>query len=293
MTLTLRRTNSAAISAARSVRPSAQRYSIATLRPSIQPRPRSCRTNAATHWLSIEGVAGPKYPMVGNAERRDKLAPSHPASAARLIGRALPLKPIDCDGDGVALTVIVANEHRLGPTHTGVFVVHRESAFAQLADLRGCNFVYNSRNSNSGMNLPRRAIAEIVEGERFFGSIVETHSQPGNIERVARREADATCVDSVTYAFFCRHRPQLGALTRVLAATPPSPSIPFVTSVETPVPLQDALRNALRNVARSDEWTDVRSALMLQDIVPIEMASYAVQLQYERESRAAGYCELK
>ena len=143
------------------------------------------------------------------------------------------------------------------------------------------------------MNLPRRAIAEIVEGERFFGSIVETHSQPGNIERVARREADATCVDSVTYAFFCRHRPQLGALTRVLAATPASPSIPFVTSVETPVPLQDALRNALRNVARSDEWTDVRSALMLQDIVPIEMASYAVQLQYERESRAAGYCELK
>jgi hypothetical protein len=68
------------------------------------------------------------------------------------------------------------------------------------------------------MNLPRRAIAEIVEAERFFGSITETHSQPGNIERVARREADATCVDSVTYAFFRRHRPQLGALTRVLAA---------------------------------------------------------------------------
>jgi hypothetical protein len=32
-------------------------------------------------------------------------------------------------------------EHCVGPTHTGVFVVHRESAFAQLADLRGCNFV--------------------------------------------------------------------------------------------------------------------------------------------------------
>jgi ABC-type phosphate/phosphonate transport system substrate-binding protein len=184
-------------------------------------------------------------------------------------------------------------EHCAGPTHTGVFVVHRGSAFAQLADLRGCNFVYNSRHSNSGMNLPRRAIAEIVEGESFFGSIVETHSQPGKIERVARGEADATCVDSVTYAFFCRHRPQLGELTRVLAATPPSPSIPFVTSVETPVPLQDALRNALHNVARSDEWTEVRSGLMLQDIVPIEMASYGVQLQYEREARASGYSELK
>jgi ABC-type phosphate/phosphonate transport system substrate-binding protein len=184
-------------------------------------------------------------------------------------------------------------EHCVGPTHTGVFVVHRESTFAQLADLRGCNFVYNSRHSNSGMNLPRRAIAEIVKGERFFGSIVETHSQPGNIERVARREVDATCVDSVTYAFFCRHRPQLGALTRVLAVTPPSPSIPFVTSLETPVPLQDALRKALRNVARSGEWAGVRSGLMLQDIVPVEMASYGVQLQYEREAHASGYSELK
>jgi hypothetical protein len=168
-----------------------------------------------------------------------------------------------------------------------------DAAFARLADLRGCNFVYNSRHSNSGMNLPRRAIAEIVEGERFFGSIVETHSQPGNIERVARREADATCVDSVTYAFFCRHRPQLGELTRLLAATPPSPSIPFVTSRETPLPLQEALRNALRNVARSDEWAEARSGLMLHDIVPIEIASYGVQLQYEREARASGYSELK
>ena len=78
-----------------------------------------------------------------------------------------------------------------GPPHTGV-LIFTAIRVAQLADLRGCNFVYNSRHSNSGMNLPRRAIAEIVEGERFFGSIAETHSQPGNIERVARREADAT-----------------------------------------------------------------------------------------------------
>jgi ABC-type phosphate/phosphonate transport system substrate-binding protein len=188
---------------------------------------------------------------------------------------------------------VYAADHCQGPTHAGIFVVHRDSDFAQLADLRGCNFVYNSRHSNSGMNLPRRAIADVAAGDRFFGSIAETHSQPGNIERVARREADATCVDSVTYAFFCRHRPHLGELTRVLAATPSSPSIPFVTSVATPVSVQDALRDALRSVARSDAWSEVRAGLMLHDIVPMEMESYAVQLQYEREARAAGYSELK
>ena len=42
-----------------------QRYSIATLRPSIQPSSRSRCTKAPTRWLSSEGVVGPKNPMVG------------------------------------------------------------------------------------------------------------------------------------------------------------------------------------------------------------------------------------
>ena len=49
MTSTLSRTNSAAISAMRSLRPSAQRYSIATVRPSIQPSSRSRCTKASVH----------------------------------------------------------------------------------------------------------------------------------------------------------------------------------------------------------------------------------------------------
>jgi hypothetical protein len=32
---------------------------------------------------------------------------------------------------------------------------------------------------------------------------------------------------------------------------------------------------------------------MLQDIVPVDLASYGVQLQYEREARTSGYSELE
>ena len=66
MTSTLSRTNSAAISAKRSLRPSAQRYSIATVRPSIQPSSRSRCTKAAIHGLQAEGVLAPRNPMVGS-----------------------------------------------------------------------------------------------------------------------------------------------------------------------------------------------------------------------------------
>jgi ABC-type phosphate/phosphonate transport system substrate-binding protein len=185
-----------------------------------------------------------------------------------------------------------AAEHCAGATHAGVFVVHRDASFRQLADLRGCHFVFNSRHSNSGMNLPRRSIAGIAERKRFFATIEETHSQPGNIERVARGEADATCVDCVTYAFFRRHRPALADLTRVLAVTPPSPSIPFVTSTGAPDDLKDCLCRALLKVARSEEWSAVRAGLMLRDIVPIDPADYEIQLRYEEEARDLGYPDL-
>src|SRR3989454_4478247 len=66
ITSTLSRTNSAAISAKRSLRPSAQRYSIATLRPSLQRSSRSRCTKAAVHWLCAAAVPEPMNPMVGS-----------------------------------------------------------------------------------------------------------------------------------------------------------------------------------------------------------------------------------
>jgi hypothetical protein len=42
------------------------------------------------------------------------------------------------------------------------------------------------------MNLPRRGLADIADGRPLFASVVETGSQPGNLDRLARGEADAT-----------------------------------------------------------------------------------------------------
>jgi ABC-type phosphate/phosphonate transport system substrate-binding protein len=189
---------------------------------------------------------------------------------------------------------VYAVEHCNGPTHAGVFIVGAKSRFKRLEDLRGCRYAFNSRHSNSGMNLPRRTIADIAGAKPFFGSIEETHSHPGNIERVARGEIDATCVDNVTYAFFARHRPALAEATRVLAPTLPSPSIPFVTTVQQPAELKEALRKALFRVARAEKWASVRAGLLLQDIVPVEDESpYADLLRYENEARALGYPQLQ
>src|SRR5262249_55607063 len=82
MTSTFNRTNSAAISAARELRPSAQRYSITTVRPSVQPRSRSRCTKAATHWLMAKGVLEPNNPIVGSFAACCARAASGEAAAA-------------------------------------------------------------------------------------------------------------------------------------------------------------------------------------------------------------------
>ncbi|MDX2201309.1 MAG: PhnD/SsuA/transferrin family substrate-binding protein [Hyphomicrobiaceae bacterium] len=198
-------------------------------------------------------------------------------------------------GQAVLLAApVYADDYSDGPTHRGIFIVRKDAPFRTLEDLRGCRYAFNSIHSNSGMNLPRRAIADIAGGRPFFGSIVETHGHPANIERVARGEIDATCVDCVTYAFLERYRPAATAESRVLGATPPSPSIPFVTAAGAPPALQEALRTALLRVARAAEWASVREGLLLKDIVPIADASaYADLLDYETQARALGYPELR
>ena len=182
--------------------------------------------------------------------------------------------------------------HCAGPTHAGVILVHRDAPQAMLAELRGTRFALNSRHSNSGMNLPRRALAELAGGQRFFAEVIETGSQPASIERVARGEVDATCVDCVTYAFFCRHRPGPAAATRVLAVTPPSPAIPFVAAAATPDGVVAMLQEALSAVAHAPRWAAARAGLMLADILPPDPARYAVQITYAEEAAALGYPEL-
>ena len=179
-----------------------------------------------------------------------------------------------------------------GPTHCGLFIVPTGSAARELRDLRGGVFLFNSRHSNSGMNLPRRALADIADGRAFFAKVIETGSHPGNLDRITRGEADATAVDKVTFAFWCQYRPEAARQVRVLARTPTSPAIPFVTSVTTPTATVTVLRDALTRLGREPHTATARAGLSITDIVDVPAGAYRRLLEYEREAAELGYPEL-
>jgi ABC-type phosphate/phosphonate transport system substrate-binding protein len=179
-----------------------------------------------------------------------------------------------------------------GPTHCGLFIVPAGSPAQELPDLRGTVFLFNNRHSNSGMNLPRRALADIADGRPFFAKVIETRSHPGNLDRIARGEADATAVDNVTYAFWCRCRAEAARHVRVLARTPASPAIPFVTSAATPPATVAILREALTRLGGQPHAAAARAGLSVTEIVDVPAAAYHRLLEYEREAAELGYPEL-
>jgi ABC-type phosphate/phosphonate transport system substrate-binding protein len=176
-----------------------------------------------------------------------------------------------------------------GPTHCAFFVVPATSPAQTLADLKGGVFLLNSPVSNSGMNLPRRALADIAGGEPFFGGIIETGGHPASLDRMLRGEGDAASIDCMTFAFWRHYRPEAAARVRIIGRTPPSPAIPFVTSVATPPATVVLLRAALRSLAREPRYAAVREGLMLADIVDVPDAEYHRLLDYEREAVELGY----
>jgi ABC-type phosphate/phosphonate transport system substrate-binding protein len=180
------------------------------------------------------------------------------------------------------------------PTHRAFFLVRADSPAQSLADLRDGIFLLNSPVSNSGMNLPRRALAEIAggKGKPFFRQVIETGGHPASLDCLIRGEGDVASIDCVTYGFWRHYRPEAAAQLRVLTETPLSPAIPFVTSVATPPDVVDILRVALRTLGSDQRYAATRAGLKIRAIEEVPDAAYAGLLDYEREAAELGYPQL-
>jgi ABC-type phosphate/phosphonate transport system substrate-binding protein len=177
-------------------------------------------------------------------------------------------------------------------THCAFILVRGNTPFQAPEDLRGTTFALNSRHSNSGMNLPRLLFAGVAGGRPFFDNVIETGSHAASIERVASGEAASASIDCLTYTFLQDHRPHFVQDLRILAETPPSPAIPFITAAATEPQRVAALRRALLRMSAAPQHRPVLAALRIRAIAPAAPDAYQVLLDYERQAAQLGYPEL-
>jgi ABC-type phosphate/phosphonate transport system substrate-binding protein len=181
----------------------------------------------------------------------------------------------------------------VGSTHRAFFMVRADDAAERLEDLRGRIFGCNSLLSNSGMNLPRLSLARIAGGKPFFSSVVMTGAHVASLERLDEGSIDICSIDNVTWGFFKKFRPSAAERFRVLDETPSSPSLPFITSINTTESEAVAIAEALHEIMGDPHTANMRGILELAALSVPDIAAYERLAEYEREAADLGFPEIK
>lgn len=181
----------------------------------------------------------------------------------------------------------------VGSTHRAFFMVRADDSSERLDDLRGRIFGCNSSLSNSGMNLPRLSLARIAGGKPFFSSVVMTGGHVASLERLGDRSIDVCSIDNVTWGFFRKFRPIAAERYRILDETVTSPSLPFVTSVDTSKSDAVAIAEALHEIMEDPQAADIRGMLELAGLSVPDFAAYERLAEYEREAADLGFPEIR
>jgi ABC-type phosphate/phosphonate transport system substrate-binding protein len=157
-----------------------------------------------------------------------------------------------------------------------------------LADCHGLRAIYNSDDSNSGMNLLRHAVAPLARNGRFFASAQRSGGHLASLQALAiDRSADIAAIDCVTLAFVRDHLPGLAAGIREIGVTASTAALPFITSKNLSA---DTLFQALTEALAHDEARARR--LRLKGLLRRAPADYASILDFENEAIARGYPRL-
>lgn len=177
-----------------------------------------------------------------------------------------------------------------GPLYRSAIVVRAGDPASGLGDLRGRVAAFNARDSQSGFNALRAAIAPLAQGGRFLAGAIETGSHDASIAAVLEGRADLAAIDAVTLALRRDRAPDLAL--RTLAFTDPAPALPFVTAAAATDREVEALAGALQGAAEDLGRAGQLGALRLRGFERLPLSRYDVILDQEAGALRQGYPDL-
>src|ERR1700682_2579155 len=126
--------------------------------------------------------------------------------------------------EAVAAPVLVDPRFGGQPLYSSEVIVHRDSSFQSLEDLRGARWAINEPSSWSGYWVT----LERVGSWDFFGEVVEAGFHERALRMVADGAVDGSAIDCHVLGVVLKNDPELAAKLRVVAALGPAPSQPVV-----------------------------------------------------------------
>lgn len=192
---------------------------------------------------------------------------------------------------------LIATPHYDVPDAEGAYygsaiIVAEKSPIETLLDAQGKRAAINGYDSNTGMNLFRITLARAGARGRFFDSVFVSGAHRASMKAVLRGEADIAAIDCVSLAHLIKISPELKNRIRILAMTPKTPGLPFITGAQSGAATLRALRDALMRLVKGTDRSDALTALFIKDISLLDRKDYDVITVLEEEAIALGYPEL-
>ncbi|MGD8348652.1 MAG: PhnD/SsuA/transferrin family substrate-binding protein [Gammaproteobacteria bacterium] len=179
-----------------------------------------------------------------------------------------------------------------GRLYRSRFIVPALSPIETLQQCRGRIVAVNSRDSNSGMNVLRHALARVGARPGFFAEVLLSGSHLQSLEAVAGNRAQLAAIDCVSFKLIEDLYPGLVARVRVVGDSEPTCGLPLVMPIERYSPGLAADWIEALNRALGELPPEVPRALHLERFEAVDGGDYESILELENYAIEYGYAEL-
>lgn len=154
-------------------------------------------------------------------------------------------------------------------------IVHKDSRFQRLEDLRDGIFAFTDPESNTGRLVPVYWLQQ--QGETpgsFFKKSIYTYSHDNSILAVARKLVDAAAVDGHIWEYYNLRNPGNTSKTRIIKKSEPFGNPPVVVSSYLPTKLKERIRQLLFSMHQNSDGKKILDELMIDRFIAPEEAWY-------------------
>ena len=147
-------------------------------------------------------------------------------------------------------------------------IVHKNSSFHKLTDLRDQVFAFTDPDSNSGKLVPTYWLSLMNERpETFFSKTIYTYSHDNAILAVAKGLVDGAAVDGLIWEYYHQKNPVFTSETRIIRKSEPYGIPPLVASKSLSFDLKTQIRQALFDMHQDPNGKKIISELMIDRFV--------------------------
>uniref|UniRef100_A0A7C4MLM1 Phosphate/phosphite/phosphonate ABC transporter substrate-binding protein n=1 Tax=Desulfatirhabdium butyrativorans TaxID=340467 RepID=A0A7C4MLM1_9BACT len=172
--------------------------------------------------------------------------------------------PYVLNGNPSGFQAIATPIIRGSPLYQAYLIVHNDSPFQKLEDLKGRSFAFTDPHSNTGFIVPRYWLSLMnTNPETFFGSTIFTFSHDNAIMAVAKHLVDAASVDSLYWEYYQTRNPYYSAKTRVIQKSEGFGSPPIVVSNALSKDVIESLTHILLTMHQDLEGQRILSGLLV------------------------------